>query len=795
MVEDKPASGADAPQSAPQAAEIAERLRDGLTPKPTQADSTTAVGTTQANNKTDLDTALNQINALSFHPTASASEMLADKLAESKSVSFLDNEVQNSVGMRRTVAFVEGGAYALPGAVKAIADDVTHPGQLAEKGLTAATIGLAMRVLLPKTGAGKAIVGAVMGYYMVKDAVKPIINGWEESGKAKNMDQVNKAAQHIGDGLGAFAWDAWFGSKVGLKAEKFTGAALDLALPTEKFAAFEKFKVNVDNTLITKPLTSLLSPLTRASEWASDKMVRKPDEVKIEFQAVKHQFAEVEAKNVARIQSVDLHLKGVLGADNNRLGFSETLDLLQKGHDPRKVASTQVHELLGTNVLDYPGNRVGGVQTIQEALNAQGGRPSIVAAGDGSAAGSNQAAIIGPADLGGQGDSARGRRGPKGGDDAAQPPDGDNTAGAVARPPTKPYVTKAEKEINAQNLGRLAAMNKTVMDAWTDKRVLIEDAKERFAGPVHAAITPEYKAMDPGYILPRNQMMAIAGQLSSEGDLKYVMPLFSRFSMASTQHISDGLTTTASLKYQLDLMALETHSELVRNMKKAGIDPDKVLRSKNPAVFSISHDGGAGPHTMRQIDGVWNVDHVLYPRNMVDTRSVTASGIYSHELQHDQYGGILKFDESIRSEQVIADAVAKGPGATRANEKIHMPGKCRRHITKQQLLEAIFKAHADENTADIGGAAWTGHNSGGALGILLQSLRKGGELETRNVFGTEFKADDNPYGFEPHAFDALRPKIVASVMRAWANLAMVTPRCLGLCQRSRSLCGRGQQLG
>jgi hypothetical protein len=700
---------------------------------------------------------------------AALQSRMTDNAADSSVSAFVDHQIENSAAVRRTLAYGASGFYAVPGAFKAAAHDFTHPTELIEKAATAAAIGVGMKVLLPKTGAGKAIVGAVMGYYMVKDAAEPLIHGWSEAGKAKNANEVWTAAQHMGDGLGAFGWDALVGSKVGLKAEKITGAVMDGALGTARYANFERTKIDVDKMVLGKPLETVFSPVNKLAAWASEKMVKKVDDPKIEFQEVKHKFAEVEAQHVADVRNYDIHLTGLETADGKRMGFSQTLDLFEQGHDPRKMTIEQAHQILGP--LDYPGNRV---------------NTTASAAGDATAAGASNRpdgahpfakSIIGPRDV--PGEQAPFGRGDKPGDqsqvpptsDAAKPPAGDGSAkvgdkpGAGNGPSGKPYVTKAEQEVNAGNYGKLAAMNKTAMDAWTDKRVLIADATERLAGPVHAAITPEYTKMDGGYILPRNQMMQIAAQIKTEADLQYVMPLFSRFSMAATQHISDGLTETAALKYQLDLKALETHSELVRNMKKAGIDPDVVLQSKNPAVFSISHDGGAGPHTMRQIDGVWNVDHVLYPRNMIDTRSVTASGIYGHELGHDQYGGIAKLDESIR-EQVISDAITKGLGS-RATEKINMPGVG--DITKKDLIEAIFKAQADENTADIWGAAWTGHNSGGALGLLLQSLRKGGQLETRNVFGTEFKSPENPYGFEVHAFDALRPKIVAAVMRARAN--------------------------
>ncbi|MBU6452078.1 MAG: hypothetical protein KGS72_09895 [Cyanobacteria bacterium REEB67] len=769
MVDEKPSVRIESTlTNTHQDTETADKLRESISTKPpTQTDFRPDAKPTE--------TAMSDVLAMSRTNTPAANlaalqSRMTDNAADSSVSSFVNHEIENSAAVRRTLAYGASGFYAVPGAFKAAAHDFTHPSELIEKAATAAAIGVGMKVLLPKTGAGKAIVGAVMGYYMVKDAAEPLIHGWSEAGKAKNTSEVWTAAQHMGDGLGAFAWDAYVGSKVGLKAEKLTGAAMDGALGTARYAHFERTKIDVDKMILGKPLEAAFSPVNRLAAWASEKMVKKVDDPKIEFQEVKHKFAEVEAQHVADVKTYDIHLTGLETADGKRMGFSQTLDLFEQGHDPRKMTIEQAHQILGP--MDYPGNRVDATVTSADATT------------NGAAAGSRAEgahpfakSIIGPRDV--PPEQTPFGRGDKPGDqsqvpptsDAAKPPAGDGSAkvgdkpGAGNGPSGKPYVTKAEQEVNAGNYGKLAAMNKTAMDAWTDKRVLIADATERLAGPVHAAITPEYTKMDGGYILPRNQMMQIAAQIKTEADLQYVMPLFSRFSMAATQHISDGLTETAALKYQLDLKALETHSELVRNMKKAGIDPDVVLQSKNPAVFSISHDGGAGPHTMRQIDGVWNVDHVLYPRNMIDTRSVTASGIYGHELGHDQYGGIAKLDESIR-EQVISDAITKGLGS-RATEKINMPGVG--DITKKDLIEAIFKAQADENTADIWGAAWTGHNSGGALGLLLQSLRKGGQLETRNVFGTEFKSPENPYGFEVHAFDALRPKIVASVMRARAN--------------------------
>jgi hypothetical protein len=73
-------------------------------------------------------------------------------------------------------------------------------------------------------------------------------------------------------------------------------------------------------------------------------------------------------------------------------------------------------------------------------------------------------------------------------------------------------------------------------------------------------------------------------------------------------------------------------------------------------------------------------------------------------------------------------------------------------------------AEANENTADIVGTATGGPDSALSLGVLLQSLRKGGQLETRNVLGSRFEDF-----VEPHGIDRWRIKLCAEVMRQLAN--------------------------
>lgn len=663
---------------------------------------------------------------------------------------------------RRTYVLSRGLARAPEGVINAVVHDATHLDQFAAKMGVAASIGVVMKTILPKTGVGKAVVGTVMLGAMARDVVRPFYESMGEAGQAKTMEQLDKSASKLGDGVGMFAWDTVSGGVVGLKAERMTGRFLEARMGTARYAAFENKKVDIfssDEYLIGRTLNSIARPVDAWAAKTADRLTPKEQEIKVTPESIK-KMSEAHAQHAADFKSVDMYLFGVTGKDGKHHGYSRMHDLLEMGVDPRNVSTEEAARLLARN----------GVRTETRGIvgkdNFKGEEPQVPGSNSGKDAGKDHGA-----------DTS------KGGDAAKIPPEvpakpGDQIPATAPVAAAGKYVTNAEKELNVDTVSKLAEMNKKDMDSWTEEAVMVQDALGQMIGPMHAATSPSYKPLDPGYMTIRNAMVQIGNQVQSQADLKHVYPLFNRAWMAANQHIGIGLSEVNGYSHEFNLFGREIHSSLVKNMKANGIDPDTVLRSKNPPLFSISADGGAGPHTMRQIDGVWPLDHVLYPRNMVGTRSVTASGIYGHEIGHDQYGGILKFDESIR-EQVIKDAVKNGLMALEkklygtetgklAGEKITVPGHG--EMTKADLYEHIFKAQADENTADIWGAAWTGHNGGGALGILLQSLRTGGKLETRNVYGKEFVDPvENPLGFEVHAFDALRPKIVAETMRARAN--------------------------
>lgn len=723
----------------------------------------------------------------------------SEKTANSKVEGY--QAAPDSLAARYAYAAGHGLARTPEGILNAISHDIQNPDELGVKLGVAAGIGVVMKTVLPKAGVAKAIVGTVMVGALIKDAAKPLWEAKEQAEKAEDMVALDKAATTFSAGVGHFAWDTAIGGVVGLKAEKLTGRVLESRMGTANYGAFERAKVDFysgDKSVVGKTLNAITAPIDNWTKSVADKFKPKQPEFVPSPEGIA-KFSEAQAKHAADYKSIDTYLNGVRSADGKPHGFKETMDLIEMGKDPRKLSADDARSLLavGTDAAKAApeataGPKPAAVDATGEAAAMAGQRRSIMGPKDhpeNFEGGANKdgtpevkpGEVPGsPKETGNPGDHAKvpGDAG-KPADAPTPPATGDDVIKIPATAPAaNTYVTAAEKELNVHTLTQMAEMNRKDMARWNDEKVLVADALDQMVGPMQAATTPSYKPLDPGYQVVRDAMVHWSGQVKGQKDLEHIYPLFSRAWMAANQHIGMGLNETNAFTHEFNLFGREIHSSLVANMKKAGIDPDVVLRSKNPPLFSISADGGAGPHTMRQIDGVWPLDHVLYPRNMVGTRSTTSSGIYGHEIGHDQYGGILKFDESIR-ESVIKDAVKNGLMALEkklygtetgriANEKVTVPGHG--EMTKADLYEHIFKAQADENTADIWGAAWTGHNGGGALGILLQSLRKGGQLETRNVYGKEFHDPvENPLGFEVHAFDALRPKIVAETMRFRAN--------------------------
>lgn len=850
--------------------------------------------------------------------------------------SAMDNVLQNSRIARLATVTGEGMLYSVPGAGKAFLHDVTHKVDFAQKVATAGTLGVVLRTALPKAGAARAAAAAIFTVYMVKDAAKPMMEGWSEAWNPQTHAQLNESAQKMGDGLGMFAWDSGVGILAAGMGEKMTDRAMRSVMGEPRYTRFENAKTNFfssDNTIVGRGLNKF----TRAADALTESIAKrmgdatkeKPD---LPFADKLKAIDKVEQQYAVEVDLKSIHRKGLKTTDNTPVGFTETVDLLLMGKDPRTIDAALAEQSLGKplqgtqpplelivgnqsgklpldprlqeaalrpkmsldtrlnnlgldrsvpkvegdvlpatklaeGIVEIPGFKVdvksghiieadvlsrdlskakfnwhqGEKGVTIEYLDHQGRTVSKVENGTydatklpkdqpaepwkveyfnpetGASIGqttwtgrmalqpvegkfiwesaSSRNPLAGPNAEYGKFLKAKIEAAPgsqtagilqtpeamalKGADngtgggakDATGKP-GDAKASAAALTQQE-IAAKVSAELNVTNIDLMAKMNKNDMARWTDEKQQVVDAIEGAVGPVHTALKPTHRPLDPGYMPFRDQMVGLGNQVREVAELQQVWPLFSRARDAAVQNNSTTLGPTGRLTHELNLLGLEIHTGLKHGLQKAGVS-ESVLDSKNPPLFQVAFDRGAGPHTLPEIEGVWDVDLVHYPRNMTGTRGTTTSGIYGHEVGHDQYGGILKFAESITGgatrDGVITKAVEKGLGS-HANDMVDVPGKGQ--MRKADLVTEILKAQANENTADMWGGAWTGPNSGASLGMLLQSLRQGGLLETRNVYGKEFAGKganaENPMGFEVHAIDAFRPRLIAEVIRYKAN--------------------------
>lgn len=683
----------------------------------------------------------------------------------------IQSAVESSALARYGYVTVKGVAETIPGAVDSV---VNHWDERLLNAGTGIAIGAAMKAALPSTGYGRAIVGTVMGVMFLKDAAQPLIRAYSEASDASTVAELDESAKLMGQGLGSFAVDAAVGAKLGVWAEGKTGQLMQRQMGNAKYLAFENAKAefwNSNTSKVGRNLNRFAGWVDGITARAEERLVGKRMTAEsIPVQERISIMAQAEKHNAVRKDLASVHQFGMKGADGKPLGLSQTIDVLLSGKDPRAVTFHEADRIHQASVAQEVPNTMDDALAALRAGNKQtiaGGTPENLTPPQGGQGGT-PIETGKPTTGGGTADTPNVTIEVKtpattvAGGDAAAAGGGKGGGGKGTMPPSD--------EMSPETISALAKANSALMKQWTDEAVLVADAVEGAVGPMHAATNAKHKPLDPGYLEARNAMVDLANQVKTPDDLKQVAPLFVRARDAAVQHLAETLGPTGKLAYEMNLFGLEVHSGLVGGMKKAGIPAHEVLQTKNPPLTSVGFDEGAGPHTMRAIFGpkgepIWPLDHVQYPRNMFDTRSTLTSGIYGHEFGHDQYGGILKFENSIR-DNVIDDAITKALGA-RKDVEVEVPGHGKKKLG--EVIKAIFKAQADENTADIWGAAWTGPNTGGALGVLLQSLRSGGKLETRNVMGADFVSPENPLGFEVHANDAIRPKIVAATIRARAN--------------------------
>ncbi|MBC7999233.1 MAG: hypothetical protein IAF58_14885 [Leptolyngbya sp.] len=695
-----------------------------------------------------------------------------------------------------------------------------NPGEAGGKALFAGSIGVGMRTLLPKAGAARGVVGAVMLGMFAIDGVSALVNGGKDAANAKNRQELDQAATRFGDKMGMFTLDAVAGGYIGFKAERLTGkvfenpvglaqkaggladmAASKFGKPTAadaptfstrfgnyteqnvapRMAAWEK-KVDhfwtSDESRVGKFLNTQVAKLDTFT--AKFKTTEKPQEGHILDSLTKEQklglMKDAQRQHAAAIDSHMMYRHGLKGEDGQYHGFDRTLALLKKGLNPEQIKAAD--EI--PNVPDIKDVRLDaalkGLRDTRDQMIGLNDQMTKISGHD----------HHGPHDHGHQFKKDEGGVG-------APKPHAEPGSHAKANEGAGALQVKTDGEINATMMQKIAAVTEEERLAYTQERTIVESYKDEKIGQVHNAVNQNPKPLGEEHIPARNSMVKLGDEVETINDVKQVKDLFDFFAAATTQDQAAGLGAHQRLAKELNLVGQEFHTHLVDSMRAAGIkDPFTILQGKTPPLFAVASDlvtmengttVNAGPYTMRRIITqdpktgenvtVWGPDLVKYPLNMYGERA-SSIGVYGHEIGHDWNGLIAKFLDKSGEGGVLTNSVKKALGDKYGETAtiVAKDGTKKELVvngekwTNGRLIEDYLRATRDENTSDIIGTAWTGINMPLALARLLMSGRRNGNLmENSNVFSpSKMSNPDNPMGFEVHAIDALRMVIGAKTI-------------------------------
>ncbi len=767
----------------------------------------------------DLAGAVNQAEQVANQAREKLS--LSSQMVQSAIPKGLENGPAEDIGALERYGTVYGkGLLRTPeGVVNTLGHYWHNPGEAAGKALFAGSIGVAMRTILPKTGAGRAAVATIMGGMFLIDGVKALAGGAQEAGAATNRAELNQAATNFGNHMGMFAFDMAAGGYIGIKAERMTGRILENpvgaaqkvgGLADSIVGRFSKAAPAAEGEAAAATYASRLTKAVEARElpakfaawdkkverfWTSDESrvgnLLNRTTAKIDTWASKFKKAEepaaknplanipperakalMEQAQRQHIEAVDSHMvyrHGLKGADGEYHGFDRTLALLKKGLNPEQIkANEPIPDVPDLHIPKLDAALAGMRQTREQYLQTSEALSKVIDGGE-VPAGFKKAeagAVVEP----------------------------HNKPGEVPHD-TAPGQVKADGELNVGNLQKMAQVTADERALITAEDTAVIAYKNQMEGQVYNAVTTnaDRTPLGPEHIPPAKTMFALGKEVKTMKDVAQVDDLFRFYADASTQSQAGGLGPQQALARQLNLVGDEFFTFLVASMKEAGIkDPFTILQGKTPPLFAVSSDlvktpdgkvVNAGPYTMRRIVTedpvtgekvtVWGPDLVKYPINMFGERA-SSIGVYGHEIGHDWNGLIAKFLNVEGEAGVLTTAVKKalGPKYDEVATIISKDGSPKELVVNGEkwsngrLIENYLRATRDENTSDIIGTAWTGINMPVALArLLMGGRRNGGLMENSNVFSpAKMASPDNPMGFEVHAIDALRMVIGAKTI-------------------------------
>ena len=644
----------------------------------------------------------------------------------------------------------EGLVYSVPGALHAVEHDLS-PANWKETGikiLSAGAMGAAMRVALPESGAVKAIVGTAMAVYFMKDAAKPVISAWGDVTSKRGDDVMTRAAQNMGDGIGAFAVDSYLSAKVAGFTGKMTPILAEKYVPGQ-WSALEGWK-----TAHMGPSSTIGLELTSALDYADSKFKSLSDRLnppklgisELSREQILSSLADSKEAGARADYSEKVYSHGLTGSDGNAHGLDGTVDLLLQGKDPRTVPG-------GTAESEIPGkstNKTGFTQLDGWSKNKDGLYvPDYI--NQAEAAHQSLNIDIDTADA-----RARGTSSPRGRGSSKGTLRGDAAATTDTTPKTPGPTNPAEKVLNAETMGKVAGVIKAQLASVDDTTSIIRDRVNRETTAVHVATDPDYKTMDPAYLQARNAMVDLANQVGDDPkNFMQVDPLFKRLGDATTQAHAADLGPEGQHVARMNTYTKENQTTYVHNMIKEGIDPEKALAQKPLApLVELSDDQSPvgvdpktgkvvtaheGPHTVRAIYGpngepIWPIDLIKNPIREMGVRGYLTSGIYGHEEFHDQFGQLGKLDPEVRDAHLMG-AAQKALGAD-ADVKIDIPHATPTELAAQQvelkgalevLAEALKRAKGEK------GAGIASAGEGKGLTIDRTTLLPGWMLSEANV--------------------------------------------------------------
>lgn len=606
---------------------------------------------------------------------------------------------------RGVYALAEGITEVPHGIFNAVEHDLQHPSELFGKAATGAAFGLGLRLLLPKTGAAKALVGTAMSYFFIRDAARPMINTWRDASMASTMDEVHKAAQKMGNGLGNFAVDSTIAMGAGALAEGATGLALNRTASGRQFEAWKDLQFNSPE----KPLGRFFKWSERTADNISGSIAEKllgreqtgpeiPFEKKLELIKEANKHAAIEVRDKAGALDRALETRKQYRSED----FTAKIDTLLAGDRPIEASVKDGETSAGQSADDTGAVRFArdGKPLAEELffadgpdanrfrvvrLTEEGGAESAGSRGsdtqpsiDGKTAGTEGNGAGAGGDLTGEGGNptAGGKSGEGGKssegartDEGGKPTDGGNTKnrepadGTAAddggkptdgtSPPTdKPVPVGGSGDLTSDNVGKMAVAMRRSVGKVSKEDIAVAQVKEDMKGPILSTMRGGKPPLDPGHFSNNEMLAALSDQIHTADEVRQVGTFLDHFRTANQQLELAVNGASGGLPEILDLnqYSRSIHAQLLTALDNNGI-PRSVLRGTNSPMFTIRDSDGAGPYTIPAIEGVSDAAVVTYPREYQGKTpsnpdrpsmvGVHTAGVYPHELGHDLIYGDL----------------------------------------------------------------------------------------------------------------------------------------------------------